>query len=107
MRDVQVDSARMEWASGPERLRRVRRGLDERRLAALDRASRAVSAELQRRTGPDFTLRDLTTVYADVEHWAPYVIETALHGLVLPSAEAPLVDSAFERHARSARDRRD
>jgi hypothetical protein len=97
----------MEWASGPERLRRVRRGLDERRLAAVDRASRAVGAELHRRTGPDFMLRDLAAVYADVEHWAPYVVDTALHGLVLPEAEAPIVDSAFERHARHARDGRD
>jgi hypothetical protein len=107
MRDVEVDSARMEWASGPERLRRVRRGLDERRLAALDRASRAVLSELQRRTGPDFRLRDLAEVYADVERWAPNVVDTALQGLVLPEAEAPIVDNAFERHARHARDGRD
>ena len=107
MRDVEVASARMEWASGPERLRRVRRGLDERRLAALDRASRSVLAELQRRTGPDFHLRDLAEVYADVERWAPYVVDGALRGLVLPEAEAPIVDSAFERHARQARDGRD
>jgi hypothetical protein len=106
MRDVEVDSARMEWASGPERLRRVRRGLDERRVAALDRASRTLESELQRRTGPEFFLRDLARLYAGAERWAPDLVEAAFAGLVLPHAQAPLLDAAFERHSRMARDGR-
>ena len=107
MRDVEVDSARLEWSTGPERLRRVRRGLDERRLAAVDTAARRLEGELMRRTGPDFRLADLASVYADAERWAPGVLEGAFRGFVLPHAEAPLVDAAFHRHARLARDARD
>jgi hypothetical protein len=106
VRDVEVDSAALEWASGPDRLRRVRRGLDERRIAAVDRASRALEAELMRRTGPDFVLLDLALLYADAERWAPVVLEDAFRGLVMPQAEAALLDSAFHRHARMARDAR-
>jgi hypothetical protein len=104
MRDAEVESARMEWASGPDRLRRVRRGLDERRVAALDRAARVVGAELQRRTGPDFDLRALAMLYVDAERWAPDLIQSAFAGLRMPLAHAPLLDAAFERHSRMARD---
>jgi hypothetical protein len=107
VRDVEVDSARLEWSSGPDRLRRVRRGLDERRLAAVDGAARALESELMRRTGPDFRLVDLARLYADAERWAPGVLEGPFRGFVLPQAEAPLVDAAFHRHARYARDARD
>jgi hypothetical protein len=94
----------MEWASGPDRLRRVRRGLDERRVAALDRAARSLAAELQRRTGPDFDLHALAVLYADAERWAPDLIQAAFAGLRIPLADAPLLDAAFDRHSRMARD---
>jgi hypothetical protein len=106
VRDVEVDSAALEWASGPDRLRRLRRGLDERRIAAVDRASRALEGDLMRRTGPDFVLRDLALLYADAERWTPAILEDAFRGLVMPEAEAPLLDAAFHRHARMARDAR-
>ena len=96
MSDPGVVSAQMEWAEGPGRVRRLRRGLDTRGLAAVDRAERALATALAGRLGPSYRLADLYREYTDSERWARDVVVDALAPLRLPAAVAPLVDAAFE-----------
>lgn len=97
MSDPGLVSAQMEWADGPGRVRRLRRGLDGRGLAALDRAERALATALAARLGPSYRIADLYQEYTDSERWARDVVADALLPLRLPAAVAPLVDAAFDR----------
>ncbi|CAA9532080.1 MAG: hypothetical protein AVDCRST_MAG79-1016 [uncultured Thermoleophilia bacterium] len=96
MSDPGVVSAQMEWAEGPVRVRRLRRGLDARGLAAVDRAERALATALARRLGPSYRLTDLYREYGDSERWARDVVAEAMAPLRMPAAVAPLVDAAFD-----------
>jgi hypothetical protein len=101
-----VEAALIEWSRGPEGVRRVRRTLDGRALASLERGQAAMTVELTRRLGPVYTLADLYREYLDADRWARAVVTEALAPLVLPRAVVPVVDAAFDRAARGARDRR-
>ncbi len=97
MSDPGLVSAQMEWAEGPDRVRRLRRGLDARGQAAVDRAEAALATALARRLGPSYRLDDLYREYRDSDRWARDVVADALAPLRLPAAVTPLVDAAFER----------
>jgi hypothetical protein len=101
-----IEAALIEWSRGPEAVRRVRRTLDERAMLSLERAERAMSLELTRRLGPVYALADLYREYLSADDWARPVVADALAPLRLPRAIVPVVDAAFDRAARSARDRR-
>ena len=101
-----VEAALIEWSRGPDAVRRIRRTLDERALRSLERAESAMTLELSRRLGPVYALDDLYRQYIDADDWARPVVTDALAPLRLPRAVVPLVDAAFDRAARAARDRR-
>ena len=65
-----------------------------------------MTLELSRRLGPVYALDDLYRQYIDADDWARPVVTDALAPLRLPRAVVPLVDAAFDRAARAARDRR-
>jgi len=105
--DARLASAMVDWQDGPQRLRRLRAGLDTRAVGALDRAERALRTEVLRRLGPSYRVADVLSVYADSEAWTASLIADSLRPRSIPAAAAPLADSVFGRAAQQARDARD
>ena len=97
-----LESARNEWDEGYRRLQGEAgdRQRHERLLAAVE----AVTAELRRRVGQTFTLRELVAAYADAERWSRDAVVEVLDG---PPPNVGLVeDAAFYLYARGATDYR-
>lgn len=63
-----------------------------------------VTAELRRRIGPRFTLRELTEIYDGSEHWTMTVIEERCGQPGWMRTAASAADVAFHLYARGARD---
>jgi hypothetical protein len=99
---AEVESARREWEEGYRRL------LDEaedatakeRLLAQVD----AVGAELRRRVGGVFTLRELAEAYARSEEWSRAVVSERAAAPGWPRTLSLVEAAAFHLYARGAQD---
>jgi len=100
--DAELDSARREWEDGYRRL------LDqaddtttrERLLAQVD----VVAAELRRRVGGVFTLRELAEAYARAEEWSRAVVAEEAASPGWPRTLSLVEAAAFHLYARGAQD---
>ena len=100
--EAEVESARREWAEGHRRL------LDqagdattrERLLAQVD----VVAAELRRRVGGVFTLRELVAAYARSEEWSRAVVSEQAPAPGWPRTLSLVEAAAFHLYARGAQD---
>lgn len=100
--EAEVESARREWAEGHRRLfehagdSRER----ERLLAQVD----AVGAELRRRVGGIFTLRELAATYAGAEEWSRAVVAEQAAAPGWPRTLSLVEAAAFHLYSRGAQD---
>lgn len=95
--EAEVESARREWAEGH---RRMLDEHDERLLAQVD----AVAAELRRRVGGTFTLRELVEAYAGAERWSRAIVAERAPAPGWPRTLSLVEAAAFHRYARGAQD---
>ena len=96
-----LESARLEWEHAYRDFLEVTRepAFDERVRAELE----VITAELRRRVGGTFTLRELADEYAAADWWARDVLaEHAAPGW--PRTMAVVEGAAFHLYARSALD---
>ncbi|HEX8066960.1 MAG TPA: hypothetical protein VF520_10575 [Thermoleophilaceae bacterium] len=91
-----LENAIFQWEDGERRLREA----EPARLAGLERATEAVLDALRQRLGSQFSLRELSDLYASGTEWASDVAWRAL-----PTTDSTwAVDAAFGRYARQAFD---
>lgn len=100
--EAEVESARREWAEGYRRLHEEarRQPQPERLLAQVD----AVTAELRRRVGGAFTLRELATAYARAEEWSRVAVAEHAPAPGWPGTLSLVEAAAFHQYARGAQD---
>ena len=101
---VQVDvlTARNEWEQGYRRLlAEARDPLSAERLQA---QLSAVTAELRRRVGGTYTLRELTEVYADADRWTREAVAEHAPAAGWSQTISLVADAAFHLYARGAVD---
>lgn len=99
---AEVESARREWEEGHRRLQdEVRREEQPERLLA---QVEAVGAELRRRVGGTFTLRELATAYANAESWSREVVAEHAAAPGWPRTLSLVEAAAFHEYARGAQD---
>lgn len=100
--EAEVESARREWEDGHRRLlEQVREGsAGERLLHQVD----AVAAELRRRVGGVFTLRELAAAYARSEEWSRAVVSEQAPTPGWPRTLSLVEAAAFYVYARGAQD---
>lgn len=91
-----IENALFQWEEGERRLRQT----GDPARAQLDVAADTVLAELRRRLGSTFTLRELADLYASGVDWASDLAQRQLAGTDSPW----VVDAAFNRYAREAAD---
>jgi hypothetical protein len=99
---IALDQTRREWELGHRRLqqeiREAPRG--EALLGELD----AVTAELRRRVGQNFTLAELADAYASAEAWSREAVEEREPGPGWPRRLSTVTDAAFHLYSRGAVD---
>jgi len=95
--EAEVESARREWADGH---RRVLDEHDERLLAQVEE----VAAELRRRVGGTFTLRELAEAYVGAERWSRAVVAERAPAPGWPRTLSLVEAAAFHQYARGAQD---
>jgi hypothetical protein len=102
--EAELESARREWEDGNRRLRELAResGQSDRLLAQVE----AVTAELRRRVGGTFTLRELATAYARADAWSRTAVAERAPGPGWPSTLSLVEAAAFHEYARGAQDYR-
>jgi hypothetical protein len=83
-----LENALFQWEEGERRLREA----DPPDRARLQRAADAVVAALRQRLGSEFSVQELSDLYASQPDWTP------------ESIPAAAVDAAFARYAREAAD---
>ena len=100
--EAEVESARREWAEGYRRLLEQAddSGTRERLLAQVE----AVGAELRRRVGGTFTLRELAETYAGAEQWSRTVVAEEAPSPGWPRTLSLVEAAAFHLYARGAQD---
>jgi hypothetical protein len=102
--EAEVESARRDWADGYRRL--LEQADDgrtrERLLAQVD----AVGAELRRRVGGTFTLRELAEAYERAEEWSRAVVAGEAAAPGWPRTLSLVEAAAFHLYARGAQDYR-
>lgn len=100
--DAELESARREWEEGWRRLHDEAHGLPnpERLLAQVD----TVVAELRRRVGGTFTLRELAAAYAGAERWSRAVVAEQAPAPEWPRTLSLVEAAAFHEYARGAQD---
>jgi|SRR5688500_11136769 len=99
---VEVESARREWEEGYRRLldQAEDATTKERLLEQVD----AVGAELRRRVGGVFTLRELAEAYARSEEWSRAVVSEQAAAPGWPRTLSLVEAAAFHLYARGAQD---
>ena len=99
---AEVESARREWEDGHRRLLEQARDAStaDGLLAQVD----AVAAELRRRVGGVFTLRELTAAYASSEEWSRAVVSEHAPAPGWPRTLSLVEAAAFHLYARGAQD---
>ena len=100
--EAELDSARREWQEGYDRLLAAARDGDatDRLYDQVD----AVAAELRRRVGGVFTLRELAAAYARSEEWSRAVVSEKAAGPGWPRTLSLVYAAAFHLYARGAQD---
>ena len=100
--DAELESARREWEEGWRRLHDEARGLSnpERLLAQVD----TVVAELRRRVGGTFTLRELAAAYVGAERWSRAIVAAQAPAPGWPRTLSLVEAAAFHEYARGAQD---
>lgn len=100
--EAEVESARREWEEGHRLLHEEARRHDqpERLLAQVE----AVLAELRRRVGGTFTLRELATAYAGAERWSRAAVAERAPAPGWPRTLSLVEAAAFHEYARGAQD---
>jgi hypothetical protein len=99
---AEVESARREWAEGQRRLLEEARDTSqrERLLEQVD----AVGAELRRRVGGTFTLRELAEAYAAAEEWSRAAVAEQAPAPGWPRTLSLVEAAAFHLYSRGAQD---
>ena len=92
----ELESALYQWREGEQHLRDV----SPSEQFALERAAAAVGEALRRRLGSSFTVTELAILYASGTDWADSIATQNWAG----SDTTAVVDAAFGRYAREARD---
>lgn len=100
--EAELESARREWEEGQRRLQdeASRHPSPERLLAQVD----VVVAELRRRVGGTFTLRELAAAYAGAERWSRAAVAEQAPAPGWPRTLALVEAAAFHEYARGAQD---
>ncbi|HEY7792846.1 MAG TPA: hypothetical protein VIA10_02425 [Gaiellaceae bacterium] len=100
--EAEVESARRDWEDGYRRLLEQARdsATRERLMAQVD----AITAELRRRVGGTFTLRDLAESYAAAEEWSRAVVSEEAPAPGWPRTLSLVEAAAFHLYARGAQD---
>lgn len=100
--EAELESARREWEEGHRRL--VAQARDpvagERLHAQVD----VVAAELRRRVGGVFTLRELAAAYARSEEWSRAAVSEQAPAPEWPRTLSLVEAAAFHLYARGAQD---
>ena len=99
---AEMESARREWEDGHRRLLEQTRDevMRDRLLAQVD----VVAAELRRRVGGVFTLRELAEAYARSEEWSRAVVSERAPAPGWPRTLSLVEAAAFHLYARGAQD---
>ncbi len=100
--EAEVESARREWEDGYRRVLEQARepSTGDRLLAQVD----VVAAELRRRVGGVFTLRELTAAYDRSEEWSRAVVSEQAPAPGWPRTLSVVEAAAFHLYARGAQD---
>ena len=100
--EAEVESARREWEDGHRRLQDEarREPAPERLLAQVD----AVAAELRRRVGGTFTLRELAAAYGEAERWSRDAVAERAAAPGWPRTLSLVEAAAFHEYSRGAQD---
>jgi hypothetical protein len=100
--EAEVESARREWEDGYRRLHEQAQQSEqpERLLGQVD----AIAAELRRRVGGTFTLRELAAAYAGAERWSRAVVADDAPAPGWPRTLSLVEAAAFHEYARGAQD---
>jgi hypothetical protein len=99
-----VEIARHEWAEGHRRLEGERN--DRHRYGTLHAQVEAITAELRRRIGSDFTVAELAAEHRAADHWVRAAVAELPAPAQWPAGTAIATDAAFYLYARGARDYR-
>lgn len=99
---VDVPTARSEWEQGYRRL--LAEARDPVSADRLQAQLNAVTAELHKRVGGIFTLRELTEVYADADRWTREAVAEHAPAAGWPQTLSLVGDAAFHLYARGAVD---
>jgi hypothetical protein len=97
-----VASARSEWEDGYARL--LEEARDPARTEALHGQVDAVTAELRRRVGATFSLRELAAAYSDSERWTREAVSDLAPTPGWPRTLSVVGAAAFHLYARGALD---
>ena len=100
--EAEVESARRDWEEGYRRLLEQARQspAGERLHAQVD----AVLAELRRRVGGIFTVRELAAAYAGAERWSHTAVAENAPAPGWPQTLSVVEAAAFHLYARGAQD---
>jgi hypothetical protein len=100
--EAELESARREWEDGHSRLLEQARdgSTSDRLLAQVD----VVAAELRRRVGGVFTLRELAEAYARSDEWARAVVSEQAPAPGWPRTLSLVEAAAFHLYSRGAQD---
>ena len=100
--EAEVESARRDWEDGYRRLLEQEgdSATGERLHAQVD----AVLAELRRRVGGTFTLRELAAAYAAAEQWSRDAVAQSVPAPGWPRTHSIVEAAAFHLYALGAQD---
>jgi hypothetical protein len=99
---AEVDVSMMQWREGERRRRELE--VSPRERAVVERVIEEIAAELGRRVGQTFTLRELARAYAQSEAWCRDIAQRAAARDVAAQDLSVVQDAAFARFARGATD---
>jgi hypothetical protein len=98
---TELDLARHQWGEGRRALERARRNGND--YPGLARRVDAVTAELTRRIGQNFTLAELAAVYDGSDRWVLETIDDAFPD-ESPGEFSAVANAAFDLYSRRASD---
>jgi hypothetical protein len=99
---TELESARRDWEDGSRRFELACR--DETQASRLHEQFEIVSAELRRRVGSTFSLRQLAAAYEGADDWVRHAIEESAPTPGWARTVAMVGDAAFHTYARGAVD---
>ena len=100
--EAEVESARRDWAEGHRRL--FEQAGDSRERERLLAQVDVIGAELRRRVGGVFTLRELAASYAGAEEWSRAAVAEQAPAPGWPRTLSLVEAAAFHLYARGAQD---